>query len=363
MFHGLGGQHLHSLWAGVMFFELCSSKPPTVSLHCFLFSGNEYLYKLTSSGNYSLKIILTGNTDAEEYDSVYRSFRIGPEEAGYPLVAVSGNSGTAGDILGLYSSTSLEHAVFWIHGRERNGGRNGQLNAGWWYPSGTPSGTRASRQWGSRTNRWQDKSREQCYTHLNARQPWFCNIEGQRQYVTKVRMYIQRRNWNLEFPCCRNTVFCPQIDFKSRSKGASIFGVWFSSDFFQTDLDFVCQNEVRLVLCSGNYGHMYDRLLFVTQQKNRAWSWFQTDSHHLLTWTNQRNKISGSLLTGVDQSHQTRVMSSSPLDSSRRLETRKVAEYFSMQSASLKCSQVYSRPWWFHTCIHVLRFLAAAHYM
>ena len=140
-----------------------------------------------------MKIILTGNTDQELFDSEYTSFKVGSEESGYKLAELSSNSGTAGDILGLFSSTSLVHSVFKTHEMNRNE-YEADRNTGWWYPevqhkrrensSSKQSGYLHFREDNRRTN-------QNCYTHLNADYPWFCNLDGQKQHVRTVRMYIK----------------------------------------------------------------------------------------------------------------------------------------------------------------------------
>ena len=152
------------------------------------------MYRITSSGQYSLKIILTGNTDQESFDSEYTSFKVGSEESGYNLVELSGNSGTAGDILGLFSSTSLLHAVFKTHEMNRNE-YEGDRNTGWWYPEiqDKRRENSSSKQSGY-LHFTKDNGRiinQNCYTHLNADNPWFCNLNGQKQYVRTVHMYIK----------------------------------------------------------------------------------------------------------------------------------------------------------------------------
>ena len=152
------------------------------------------MYRITNSGEYSLKIILTGNTDQESFNSEYTSFKVGSEESGYNLAELSGNSGTAGDILGLFSSTSLVHSVFKTHEMNRNE-YEGDRNTGWWYPEVQHKRRKnsSSKQSGYLhfTEHNRRRTNQNCYTHLNADNPWFCNLDGQTQYVRTVRMYIK----------------------------------------------------------------------------------------------------------------------------------------------------------------------------
>ena len=162
-------------------------------------AGNEYLYRITNSAEYSLKVILTGNTKQEMYDSEYTIFKIGSEESGYKLAELSGNTGSAGDILGLFSSTSLIHAPFKTYEINRNE-NNDNENGGWWYPEvllrkGANSSLPQSGSFHYTDKNTQTMDRN-CYSHLNAAKPWFCNVDGQKQYVRTVHMYIRSARSN-----------------------------------------------------------------------------------------------------------------------------------------------------------------------
>ena len=152
------------------------------------------MHKLTNKEQYSLKITLIGNTDQEAFDSEYTSFKVGSEDIGYKLIELSGNSGTAGDILGLFSSTSLVHASFKTHETNRNLDFEDNRRSGWWYPEVQRRGEEnsSSRQSGFlHFNQGNRQTNKNCYTHLNAYHPWFCDLEGKEQYVKSVRMYIK----------------------------------------------------------------------------------------------------------------------------------------------------------------------------
>ena len=164
------------------------------------FSGNEYLYRITNSGQFSLKIILTGSTNEEAFDSEYKVFKVGSEKSGYKLMKASGNSGTAGDILGLFSSSSLINAVFKTHeimgvGAFDRNRKKEDTRSGWWYPNvysrTRPNSSLKQPESLHFIHAHQRKTKQICYTHLNAAKPWFCNVEGQKQYIRTVRMYIK----------------------------------------------------------------------------------------------------------------------------------------------------------------------------
>ncbi|XP_052818121.1 ficolin-2-like [Mya arenaria] len=96
--------------------------------------GNEYIWALTNSGNYSLRVDLTA-PDGQTAYAHYSNFKIGPESDNYRL-HVSGYSGTAGDSLSGSSSGLNGHGGHVFSTKDRDATTSActsRYHGAWWY--------------------------------------------------------------------------------------------------------------------------------------------------------------------------------------------------------------------------------------
>ncbi|VDI26748.1 Hypothetical predicted protein [Mytilus galloprovincialis] len=97
--------------------------------------GNKYIHRLTSTGTYELKVVLTGSSKYIK-DALYRTFVVGNEASKYKLT-VGDYSGTAGDSLkyhnGMQFSTTDQD-------NDRSSGKCVTDDGPWWHDACRHSG-------------------------------------------------------------------------------------------------------------------------------------------------------------------------------------------------------------------------------
>ena len=177
-----------------------------MELHTFV-TGNEYLHRITNSGNYSLRIEMSSETDNQKHPlehilkSEYSRFRISSESSGYKISELSGNSGSAGDVMGIFSSNPLANVSFLTYDTrnpdaESMGNNNAHHHSvsepedqgGWWHPHEHDQLSDIN----SSSGKASLLHRKTCYTNLNAAHPVYCDTHGKQRGIISVRMFIRR---------------------------------------------------------------------------------------------------------------------------------------------------------------------------
>ncbi len=137
--------------------------------------------------------------------SEYSRFKISSESSGYKISKLSGNSGSAGDVMGIFSSYPLTNVSFLTYDRINIKGPNSEpiansniyqnpipsTNAqpsGWWYPDGRDQFSDIN----SSSGKASLIHKRRCYANLNAAHPVYCDTHGKRMRVMSVKMFVRR---------------------------------------------------------------------------------------------------------------------------------------------------------------------------
>ena len=144
--------------------------------------GNDYLSLLTRENqqDYQLRIDMRRQSDFDYLYSEYAYFQVDPRNVWYRL-SVGDCSGTAGDILGLFSTTNLDSEPFSTPDKSRAevyGLKARAYRVGWWYPN-VPS------------HMGPYDTPEPCFTNLNTPSPWYCGQDDEAVLLASVTMKIK----------------------------------------------------------------------------------------------------------------------------------------------------------------------------